>query len=166
MGSAAAASVAPRPLASPATLSNRTYLERLQHADVLLTSPGLNAPLEAFAAGVPVAFLPPQNLTQVFHLRAYVDAGLAAPGLGLHELLPEFDVASSTPEKRGTADVLRALAQLDDQVWSHVRGRIEDRLDHLNAHGAEHVRRQRSWLASLGPNGARATAEQIRRCAP
>lgn len=128
MGMTAAHASVARSGERPVTFPHAAYLDRLGHAAVLLTAPGLNAPLEAFRAGGPVAWLPPQNLTQVFHLKAYIDAGLAPSGLGLDELCPGFSVDARASESLGTGRVLKALATLDDRAWQRVAALVDGQL--------------------------------------
>lgn len=161
MGRAAAASVRSSGATRAVTLPQGDYLRRLGQTEVLLTAPGLNAPLEAFNADVPVAWLPPQNLTQVFHLRAYVEAGLAPSNLLLEELVLGFSADPRDAEADGTGRVLAALASLDDRGWQRVGARVADEFDRVRGQPAERARRQRSWLASLGGDGAREAASAI-----
>lgn len=165
MGATAARACQARPGARPITLLQPVYLEQLGRSQVLLTSPGLNAPLEAFRAGVPVAWLPPQNLTQVLHLKAYTDAGLAPSGLALDELCSGFSVDARAPESQGTARVLQALAGLDPQAWEQVRRLVSAQLLALGRDPAPQRRRQWDWLEGLGPNGASEAAQVIREVA-
>jgi hypothetical protein len=161
MGSAAAASAGPVGSTHPVTLPQDEYLRRLGQAQVLLTAPGLNAPLEAFLAGVSVAWLPPQNLTQVFHLRAYVEAGLAPANLTLEALVPGFSADPRRPEAEGTKVVLDALASLGDRGWQDVFERVEAELDAAVQPSGARVERARAWLDALGQDGAMAAAQVI-----
>ncbi len=165
MGSAAAASVRSPGATRAVTLTPDAYLSRLGRSEVLLTAPGLNAPMEAFNTGVPVAYLPPQNLTQVFHLRAYVEAGLAPSKLQLEELVPGFSADLTKPEAEGTRSVLAALASLNDRAWHRVREHVEADLDHALLHPLKRAHRARAWLDSLGGNGAEQTARVIQEVA-
>ena len=161
MGRAAAASVTPAGATRPVTLAQHEYLRRLGQAEVLLTAPGLNAPLEAFRAGVPVAWLPPQNLTQVFHLRAYVEAGLAPSTLLLEEIVPGFTVDPRIPEAEGTRRVVAALASLDERAWDDIRSRVEADLDAALTDPTGRVQRARAWFEALGGDGAREAVQAI-----
>lgn len=162
MGAAAADRATARPGARPVTFAHEAYLNQLGRTQILLTAPGLNAPLEAFLAGVPVAWLPPQNLTQVFHLKAYIDAGLAPAGLALDTLCPGFAVDARAKESLGTASVLAGLASLDDGAWDRVTTLVEEQ---LGGDRAEKTRAQTAWLDGLGPNGAAEAANVIREVA-
>lgn len=65
------------------TLSNDEYLKFLDEAEILVSSPGLNAIFEAMYRDIPVVFLPPQNVSQVYQLHEYENAGIALKGLNL-----------------------------------------------------------------------------------
>ena len=161
MGRLAAASVPATGMTRAVTLSQDDYLRRLGQTEVLLTAPGLNAPLEAFNANVPVAWLPPQNLTQVFHLRAYVEAGIAPSSLLLENLVPGFSVDPRNPESEGTSSVLAALASLDDRAWHNVREHVESDLEFALRSPTDRVQRARAWLDALGADGAQEAARVI-----
>ncbi len=162
MGSAAAASVLSGSRAHPVTYTPGDYLSRLEESRVLLTAPGLNAPMEAFARGVPVIFLPPQNFTQVTHLRTYVAAGLAPMGERLLSKVPGGPVDGSRSESEGSAAVLRSLARLGDSGWLEVQAIVEEQLCWSMDELLELARRQRTWCSELGVGGAAATARAIR----
>ena len=65
------------------TLSNNDYLNLLDKAEILISSPGLNAIFEALYRNIPIVFLPPQNISQVYQLNEYENAGLCLKGLNL-----------------------------------------------------------------------------------
>lgn len=65
------------------TLSNDDYLNLLDKADLLISAPGLNAVFEAIYRDIPILFLPPQNVSQVYQLHEYENAGLSKKGLNL-----------------------------------------------------------------------------------
>lgn len=65
------------------TLSNDDYLKFLDEAEILISSPGLNAIFEAMYRNIPIVFLPPQNISQVYQLNEYEKAGIALNGLNL-----------------------------------------------------------------------------------
>lgn len=65
------------------TLSNDDYLKLLDEAEILISSPGLNAIFEAMYRNIPIVFLPPQNISQVYQLHGYENAGIALKGLNL-----------------------------------------------------------------------------------
>jgi hypothetical protein len=59
------------------TLSHHAMQVQIAQSGLLLTTPGLNATLEAFRHGTCVAWLPPQNDSQLLQLLAYQKADLA-----------------------------------------------------------------------------------------
>jgi hypothetical protein len=65
------------------TLSNDEYLQLLDEAEILISSPGLNAIFEAMYRNIPIVFLPPQNVSQVYQLNEYEIAGIVLKGLNL-----------------------------------------------------------------------------------
>jgi spore coat polysaccharide biosynthesis predicted glycosyltransferase SpsG len=65
------------------TLSNEDYLNLLNKAELLISAPGLNAIFEAIYRDIPILFLPPQNISQVYQLNEYENAGLCKKGLNL-----------------------------------------------------------------------------------
>lgn len=65
------------------TLSNEDYLKVLDEAEILISSPGLNAIFEAIYRKIPIVFLPPQNVSQVYQLKGYENAKIAVKGLNL-----------------------------------------------------------------------------------
>ena len=65
------------------TLSNDDYLKLLDEAEILISSPGLNAIFEAMYRSIPIVFLPPQNISQIYQLHSYENAGIALKGLNL-----------------------------------------------------------------------------------
>ncbi len=165
MGSAAAATAPKLMGAAPTTLAPEAYRARLEASRLLLTAPGLNAPMEAFARGIPVLFLPPQNLTQVAHLNTYAQAGLAPAAERLLDLVPGGPIDMSAPEAEGTARVLEALDALGARGWREVEAVVEAQLHWSNEALIALAARQRAWWSQLGEPGAAAAAAAIRRAA-
>ena len=87
------------------TLSNNDYLKLLDEAEVLISSPGLNAIFEAMYRNIPISFLPPQNVSQVYQLNEYEKAGIAVKGLNIN--IPD----SSMTEKEQTVEFLKVIKQ-------------------------------------------------------
>jgi hypothetical protein len=162
MGSAAAASVRRAPGAHATTFSPPDYLSYLENSRILLTAPGLNAPMEGFVREIPVVFLPPQNFTQVTHLRTYAEAGLAPMGERLLSLVPGGPIDGSRSESEGSAAVLRSLANLGDPEWEDIRGIVEEQLRWSRAELAVLAARQHAWAVDLGVGGAAEVARAIR----
>lgn len=92
------------------TLSNDDYLKLLDRAEILISSPGLNAIFEAMYRNIPIVFLPPQNVSQIYQLKEYENAKLAIRGLNLN--LPN----SSLSEEEQTKEFLKEMALKYDET--------------------------------------------------
>ncbi len=162
MGRSARASVShAHGVAHPVTLRHDDYVRALRQTGVLVTSPGLNGPLEAFLMGVPVVFLPPQNLTQVHHLAVYEAAGLTAPGRNLPALLPELRFDALAPERLGTRAVVEALGRLSARAWSRIEDLLAAEIQAVTTAPCKQTQVQTTWVRTLGAPGARTAAEAI-----
>lgn len=146
------------------TLPQDRYLDLLAVSQQFLTAPGLNAPFEGFALGVPTSFLPPQNLTQVCQLPVYQEHGLAPRGLNLTELYPESAIDPQAPEAEGTARVLELVARFaaDPRARETVKACVATQLRRSPLELQRQLAAQRDFLRVLGPPGGEETAEEIR----
>jgi len=86
------------------TLCNDDYLKLLEEAEILISSPGLNAIFEAMYRNIPIVFLPPQNVSQVYQLNEYENAELAIKGLNI--TLPN----NTLTEEEQTKEFLKDMA--------------------------------------------------------
>ncbi|MET7715607.1 hypothetical protein [Streptomyces sp. NPDC005407] len=73
-------------------LGHQEFLGRLASSCAFLTVPGLEAPLEAWSAGIPTLFLPPSNSSQYVQLDEYRRQGVAAASIHLRDHLPGLDL--------------------------------------------------------------------------
>jgi len=92
------------------TLSNDNYLELLDEAEILISSPGLNAIFEAIYRKIPIVFLPPQNVSQVYQLNEYENAKIAVRGLNL--TLPN----NLLTEEEQTIEFLKEMSSNFDEI--------------------------------------------------
>jgi hypothetical protein len=147
------------------TLPQERYLELLASSSQFLTAPGLNAPFESFALGIPTSFLPPQNLTQVCQLAVYQAHGLAPLGLNLTELYPDHPIDPQAEEVEGTARLLELVARFDADSYARaiVRELVVAQLRRSPSEMERQVAAQKAFLQRLGPPGAVSAAEEIRR---
>jgi hypothetical protein len=123
------------------TMPSAQYLDALAEAALLVTAPGINAVSEALATSTAVAFLPPQNVSQVFQLAQFEAAGLVLRGANLPEIVPEMRFESSvTDEGAYTAQVLEVLRSIQQS---------DDRQRAVAAHLAAQIRRSRDAESSL-----------------
>jgi len=147
----------------PRTLHASEMADAMAGASLVLTTPGLNAVLEGLVAGRPMAFLPPQNASQVFQLARYESAGIVPEGLNLPELLGRALPEQLGDEQSYSNRVLEALAEIEQSparrasVIEHVLGQLCD-------HRSPHLRAARErFAAQYCGDGASAIARSIRR---
>jgi len=147
------------PWAHLATLPQTDYLAALGHSSLFITAPGLNAVFEAILVDAPLAFLPPQNASQVEQLYHYEAWGLVAPGLNLSDLVDGVPPPNAgVPESEMTACVLTGLEQLArspearSQAVAHMRRQIAE------VNGPVRRAAKAAFKAALGPPGGDAVA--------
>jgi|GEM_PF-2555796 hypothetical protein len=146
------------------------YLDAVGGAELLVTAPGINAVCEGLAASRPIVFLPPQNVSQVFQLAHYEDAGMVTRGANLPEIVPAASFAGSvTDEGAYTAQVLEVLRriQLDDGLKRTVATQLEGQIAHVG--DPETSRARRLFWERFGGHGASDIGASIRRwwqCTP
>ncbi|MEV6950184.1 hypothetical protein AB0N07_51680, partial [Streptomyces sp. NPDC051172] len=73
---------------------------------------GLEAPLEAWSAGIPTLFLPPSNSSQYVQLDEYRRLGIAAASIHLRDHLPGMDLMR-LPLRDRTARFLEQLGRFE-----------------------------------------------------
>lgn len=113
-----------RPPDEAACLSPSRFQEMLRRATLLITTPGLEVPIEAFVARTPTVFLPPFSPTQAHQLAVFRRAGLASNCIGdfSHWVLPhdhtdEFAVVRALSDRyvssrKFHADAMRTLEHM------------------------------------------------------
>lgn len=101
--------VAGDPRVEYVSLSHREFVAMLSRAELFVSHPGLYAAFEAMLGGVPTAFLPPSNYTQVLQLRHYRAAGLAEASFTWEDAGSDV-VPSGLPEADGVRAVLDVMA--------------------------------------------------------
>jgi hypothetical protein len=132
-----------------ASVDHQTFLSALTRSESFITAAGMRALLEGFTLGVPVAFLPAQNVSQELVLELLADAALAPPDVSWRGrgLLPDIS-GLSQPE---------GCALINDAVGRASRNgegdALADRLARDLADLAAAARR-RSFVDSLGGDGA------------
>lgn len=121
------------------TFNQTEYLEVLNNAEILLTSPGLNAIFEGIYYDCNVLFLPPQNASQILQLDYYEKVGIVNKGLNLTNFHPFEDIESLKflGEETFTEQVLDALkhVQADKKSLKNIISHVIDQLDNLVANG-------------------------------
>lgn len=134
-------------------LGHRDFVERLSSARTFLTVPGLEAPLEGWAAGVPTLFLPPSNSSQYVQLDEFRRRGVGDLSVHLRDFLPPLDLRSAPLRERSD----RFIGQLRDfertpMIRTEVAARLNDLLTHPEA-WMPAVQRGHAYLDELGRDG-------------
>jgi hypothetical protein len=128
-------------------------LALLGEATLVLTSPGLTTSLECFQMETPTFFLPPQNSSQWWILKAFRGQDLAPAALHWEDLDPSLHVPRLSPQDVRDATTRRVIAALGhaDATAARLVSALAEipRVDH----GAL-AARQRQFFDSLGANGA------------
>jgi hypothetical protein len=146
------------------------YLEAVGGAELLVTAPGINAVCEGLAASRSIVFLPPQNVSQVFQLAHYEDAGMVARGANLPEIVPAARFAGSvTDEGAYTAQVVEVLQgiQQDEAIKRAVAAHLAGQIARVG--DAETSRARRRFWGRFGGHGASDIGSSMRRwwqCTP
>ena len=143
-----------------ASLAHEAFVDELSRAEVFLSHPGLYAAFEAMLGGVPTAFLPPSNYTQILQLRHYRTAGLADMSFSWADAgLPE--IPDGLPEADGVRSVLAVLdeAEASASATADFLRFLAGVFDSPPASFAELGRRQHGLAARFGKEGAQVAAE-------
>lgn len=149
------------PRAEFGSLGHDDFLRELAESALVLTSPGLTTTYEAFAYGIPVGFLPPQNFSQFIILTRLRAAGAAASSFHWTDPYPDMDIDVGCAESVGVEHVLACIDRFaddkaaqqahDEMVAAAIGGAARAGLDG-----------QRQFLAAHGgADGARQAADAV-----
>lgn len=145
-----------------ASLSHKEFLGMLSRAELFVSHPGLYAAFEAMLSGVPTAFLPPSNYTQVLQLRRYRAVGLAEASFAWEDAGLDA-VPADLPEAEGVRAVLDVMARAERSPAVPLALR-EVLTAFLNRDGrtlAALGERQRRIASSFGVGGPQAVADRF-----
>ncbi|MFF7355023.1 hypothetical protein ACFZA1_20510 [Streptomyces filipinensis] len=98
--------------------AQRDFLAATAASGRTLASPGLTTIIELLSTGVPLAFLPPQNYSQVRIARAFAETGI--PGLNWDSEALDWLAGHDVPERVGSQIVRNTVAE------SYASGRTPD----------------------------------------
>jgi hypothetical protein len=145
------------------TYNQEDYLELLNRAEILITSPGLNAVFEGLYYHKKIIFLPPQNASQIIQLQYYEKSSLVGKGMNLTKYFNEFHSLESKylDEKKLTDEVLSALDMLEQN--NSIKRKL---IDHLAKQIVEISKPEYKNIINkvidiLGTPGAKTIAETI-----
>lgn len=145
-----------------ASLAHDAFLDELAHAELFLSHPGLYAAFEAMLGGVPTAFLPPSNYTQILQLRHYRAHGLADLSFSWADAGLE-DVPEGLPEVEGVRAVLSVLrnAERSEETSAAFSRFLADVFHQPSASLPRVGARQQMLAAQFGLAGPRVAAERF-----
>ncbi|MER6046235.1 hydroxymethylcytosylglucuronate/cytosylglucuronate synthase [Streptomyces sp. NPDC001793] len=140
--------------------SHEEFLDLLDQAQLLVTSPGLTTLLEAGQRRLPTVCLPPQNVSQILNgdrFAAAVEAACRVPWPS--EVLDprQVDAVRARGEHAALSVVYGAIERAARQAHPWVRHRL--RRDITTA--IEHSREVRDWRGLLGRTGGRGAHQVV-----
>lgn len=138
------------------------FHDLLSRCDLFITSPGLNAVMEAMSVDKPIVFLPPQNASQVLQLAKYESYAIVPTGMNLDSLVEKFAIPErGVDEKQLTDDVLEALERIenDEGIKNRIVAHMKKQLDYI--HDGSQARAIARYKTVYWPPGARIIAENI-----
>lgn len=140
------------------SLIHDDFLAEVSSAKMFLTTAGMTASLEAFSMGVPVAFLPPTNLSQYALVQLLRPYG-AAPAAVL------WSDYTSISEDIGSLNEKEAISTFDEiasAVDNNEESRASFQKDMLRSFDATiDTEGQREFIQSVGTNGADVIARYL-----
>jgi hypothetical protein len=154
--------IADRPGVAYVSLSHEGFLEALTNAELFVSHPGLYAAFEGMLRGVPTAFLPPSNYTQVLQLRHYRTLGLAQCSFSWEDAGLDA-IPDSLPESDGVHAVLSLLAKVESSPrarWA-LRAFMTDFFNLAPTELAALGERQRRLVTIFGCDGPRIAAQRF-----
>lgn len=147
----------------PRTLHAAEMTRLMSNASIVITTPGLNAVLEGLVAKRPMAFLLPQNASQVFQLARYESAGIVQEGLNLPALLGLAFPEQLGDEQAYSHRILEELAKIE-QSPSHTNSVVEHVLAQISDQRSQGLCAARErFAAQFCGDGASAIGQAIRR---
>ncbi|MBK6930753.1 MAG: hypothetical protein IPH12_07695 [Saprospirales bacterium] len=101
------------------TFSNQDHVALMRRAKGVILSPGITGSMEAFEAGTPVFFLPPQNYSQALQLRAFREKGVAPFGFSWYDVYPDLSPPPYLPEEQAVSQIRQTIERCasDQRVW-------------------------------------------------
>jgi len=147
-----------------ATLAHDTFLTEMSQSQVILITPGLITTQCAFYSETPVIFLPGSNDSQYLQINDLRVLGLAPASVGLNDFLPKLNLLH-LPGSESTRLVMEQLRVLEksQETQAKIGFRLNELVQTRDEWSKESVLKGKTYIDSLGGNGARETAEKIKK---
>lgn len=143
------------------TLPHRFFTQELANSKLVLTTPGLETPLESFTYQVPTIFLPPSNSSQYVQLDDFNKNGAAYMALHFKDYYLELNFKDKNL-KEMMVIFLEELKRFenDRKALENVSSRINDFISNKQLQ-VKQVEGQKKYLERVGKNGLNSALEII-----
>lgn len=140
--------------------NHKDFLELLRKSKLLITVPGLTTTFEAFYYETPVAFLPPQNYSQLLNLDIFRKKNLAKNSFQWSDIYPHIKIQPGENEKKSVEKVLKCIKKFESDKTAQKKFR--NYLTNLiQLERSNSTIKQKQYLNSLGENSAKNIANYI-----
>jgi hypothetical protein len=143
------------------TLEHSEFLDNLARSDFCITTVGMRTMLEAFTIGVPVAFLPAQNVSHELVFELLARESLCAPELSWRGR-GKLDDVSAIPQAEGCAAINKIIENAESEWEAEI---LADRLRKEMLGTAALTARRGEFVRALGTDGPQRIAELIAKTA-
>jgi len=143
------------------TLPHRFFTQELANSKLVLTTPGLETPLESFTYQVPTIFLPPSNSSQYVQIDDFNKNGAAYMALHFKDYYLELNFKDKNL-KEMMVIFLEELKRFenDRKALENVSSRINDFISNKQLQ-VKQVEGQKKYLERVGKNGLNSALEII-----
>ena len=133
------------------TLSRSEMNQMLQYSSLFMTTPGLNATLEAFYYNIPTVFLMPTNLSQWKNLNTFMKYDCANCSVRWEDIINK-DLELNNMTEKNAIIYLDQIAKLSDEEMQ-IKNKAVSMLNSL-LNSSPKIRSQSTFIQMLGTDGA------------
>ncbi len=140
------------------TLKKDIFLASLTHTKHFVTTPGLNATMEAFFYGIPVSFLMPTNLSHWNILNVLLKQDVVPQKIRWEDILEQPLDFRNTPEKVA----IPRLEEIADTILQDKK--LLDKAVHMLYNmflEPKSSKKQKEFITTLGTNGAEVVSQTL-----
>jgi hypothetical protein len=144
-------------------LSHDNFIKELAESKMLITSPGLTTSFEAFNAGTPAFFLPPQNYSQYWNLNGFKTNNIANHALNWSDYYSELEIKENEEELSGINKVLGGISKFEKD--SLAQKKFCDNIVSCTNLDSKELKKvettQKKYFNALGGNGTQEVIDSI-----
>lgn len=133
------------------TLSRSEMNKMLKYSSLFMTTPGLNATLEAFYYNIPTVFLMPTNLSQWKNLNTFMKYDCANYSVRWEDIINK-DLELNNMTEKNAIIYLDQIAKLSDEEMQ-IKNKAVSMLNSL-LNSSPKIRSQSTFIQMLGTDGA------------